>query len=384
MRSLFYIGVLGLLIFEFLKIYFIMPFPGSQNWDTVDLAYFLHQFRWGFRVAFLLVLGLGAKEAFSSTKKWLPAGCLLILVVCVLVFNFKMAADAMFKEPHNLSFLDKNSFTGSDSTLVIAIGNQREAKAYPVRYIIYHHQVRDMLGGDPVMVTYCSVCRTGRVFSPIINGKLENFRLVGMDHFNAMFEDTSTGSWWQQATGSAIVGELKGVKLDELESIQLTAGAFFQTYPSGKIMAPDPEFLSKYDSLGKYELGKSESALTGTSVVSWNDKSWVVGVSLGEAAKAYDWNQLKQSGSIRDRLGETEILILLSADSQSFVVYELPQPIQRYQWKENILLLDSIAYSFTGKSSNPAFRDLKRIQAYQEFWHSWRTFKPNSQVYLGN
>jgi hypothetical protein len=39
------------------------------------------------------------------------------------------------------------------------------------------------------MITYCTVCRTGRVFSPDVDGKPETFRLVGMDHFNAMFED---------------------------------------------------------------------------------------------------------------------------------------------------------------------------------------------------
>ena len=43
------------------------------------------------------------------------------------------------------------------------------------------------------MVTYCTVCRTGRVFSPIVEGQPETFRLVGMDHFNAMFEDEGTG-----------------------------------------------------------------------------------------------------------------------------------------------------------------------------------------------
>lgn len=59
------------------------------------------------------------------------------------------------------------------------------------------------------MVTYCTVCRTGRVYSPMVNGKLETFRLVGMDHFNAMFEDASTKSWWRQSNGDCIAGPLK-------------------------------------------------------------------------------------------------------------------------------------------------------------------------------
>jgi hypothetical protein len=48
------------------------------------------------------------------------------------------------------------------------------------------------------------------VFSPVVDGRSETFRLVGMDHFNAMFEDASTHSWWRQANGEAIAGPSKG------------------------------------------------------------------------------------------------------------------------------------------------------------------------------
>jgi hypothetical protein len=290
-----------------------------------------------------------------------------------------MAADAMFEEPKELSFQDRNAFEENDSTLVVAIEKDGEAKGYPIRYIVYHHQVRDTLGTEPVMVTYCSVCRTGRVFSPFVDGKAEQFRLVGMDQFNAMFEDSETGSWWQQATGESIIGELKGKKLGEIESIQLTAGAFFKAYPQGKIMAADPNFLSKYDSLGKFEKGKSESELTGTDPFSWNKKSWVVGVDLENGSKAYDWNSLMKSGSIRDHVGNQEILLLLNEDTQSFAVYEIPRQTQKYRWTGNTLYLDSVSYTFTGKSLDPSQADLKRLKAYQEFWHSWRTFRPETE-----
>ncbi len=381
MKLLFYIGISGLVLFEFLKVYFIMPMPGSQQWDSIDFAYFLHQYRWVFRMASLVLVVVGFSSAVSVSRKWVPILCLLLALGLVGVFNFKMAADAMFKEPENLSFLDRDSFVDSDSTLVVAIENGGEAKAYPIRYIVYHHQVRDTLGGDPVMVTYCSVCRTGRVFSPLVNGKAEKFRLVGMDHFNAMFEDSETGSWWQQATGEAITGDLKGRKLDEIESIQLTAGAFFKAYPSGKIMAPDPNFGSKYDSLGKFEKGKSESKLTGTDPFSWNEKSWVVGVDLENGAKAYDWNALKEKEAIRDRVGDQDILLLLHKDTQSFVVFEIPNQTNAHLWTGDILYLDSAAYSFTGKSLDPVNPDLKRLKAYQEFWHSWRTFRPETEKF---
>lgn len=356
-----------------------MPFPGSQVWNTIDFAYFLHQYRTLFRVVFGLMIFIGLLTIGKSIPKVASIGLMVKIIGLIYLFNFRMAADVMFEEPKELVFLNQNSFNENDSILLVSIENNGEVKAYPIRFLIYHHQVRDTVGGTPVMVTYCSVCRTGRVFSPTVDGKPESFRLVGMDHFNAMFEDSATGSWWQQATGEAITGELKGIKLDEIESNQLTAGAFFRAYPDGKIMAADPNFLSKYDFLGKFEKGKSESKLTGTDPFSWNEKSWVVGVDLKDGAKAYDWNELQETKSIRDQIGTQDIVILMSMDSQSFVGLQLPEGTGSYSWTRDTLYIDSTAYLFTGKSLNPSLPDLIRLKAYQEFWHSWRTFRPNTE-----
>jgi radical SAM superfamily enzyme YgiQ (UPF0313 family) len=39
---LFLLGLVVLIAVEIARVYFIMPFPGSQVEDTIDLAYFLH------------------------------------------------------------------------------------------------------------------------------------------------------------------------------------------------------------------------------------------------------------------------------------------------------------------------------------------------------
>ena len=67
---------------------------------------------------------------------------------------------------------------------------------------------------------------------PFVNGKKESFRLVGMDHFNAMFEDKTTKSWWYQATGEAIAGPLKNKTLTEIPSQQMTLSAWLRQYPN--------------------------------------------------------------------------------------------------------------------------------------------------------
>jgi hypothetical protein len=381
MKKLFYAGLTGLALFEILKVYFIMPMPGSQQMDSIDLAYFLHHYRWYFRVVFVAMIIAGAMQAFSIRRKWIPTLALVPVLVIAYLFNFRMMADKMFLEPQALTFKDRAGNKLSDSTVVIAVARGGEARAYPLRYIVYHHQVRDTISNKPMMVTYCSVCRTGRVFEPLVKGETEAFRLVGMDHFNAMFEDNTTGSWWQQSTGEAIAGPLKGEALPELESMQLTAGKFFSLYPFGLMMQAEEASADKYDSLGKFERGRSKSELTRTDSLSWQDKSWVVGILEGGQAKAYDWNVLKEKRIINDRVGNAPIVIALSDDGQSFAAYARPSEETFFLIDNDTLRTGDKAYNFSGHNATTTSDQLKRVKAYQEFWHSWRTFHPDTEVY---
>ncbi len=374
MKKIFYAGVIGLLLFEILNVYFIMPMPGSQKMNSIDLAYFLYRWRWLFRMLFLAMILYGF---FISSKKrlWVPLVSVIIVAVGIYALNFKMAADHMFYKTKNLLMVNSSKNKVDSQRLIIGIERNGIAKAYPIQFLGYHHQVSDTIDGEPVLVTYCTVCRTGRVFQPIVNGKNETFRLVGMDHFNAMFEDATTKSWWRQATGEAITGKLKGEKLPEVSSSQTSLGEWLRLYPNSLVMQADPDFVASYDSTFKYENGKSKSKLTGTDSLSWKEKSWVIGVKAGGKSKAYDWNQLNKEKIIRDKIDQTPIALILAADNKSFFAFEIPSENSVVAMRNDTLLLDQHIYRLDGKSL-AGVTDLKRLPASQEFWHSWRTFNP--------
>ncbi|WP_194777259.1 DUF3179 domain-containing (seleno)protein [Pararhodonellum marinum] len=385
MKAFFYIGLIGLALYEFVRVYFIMPMPGSQQWDSLAFAYAFHSYRWIIRGMMIVFILIGAKKAFSTKRKVVPIGLILFSLTIYFLFNFRLSAEKMFLEPSQLSFSTQESTTLADSSLVIAVSTAHEAKAYPIRYIAYHHQVRDELAGKEIMVTYCSVCRSGRVFEPLVKGRSEKFRLVGMDHFNAMFEDQTTGSWWQQANGEAIIGPLKGESLPELESTQLTLAKFFSLYPSGQVMAADPNSLHQYDSLGKYEFGLSQSKLTGTDSLSWTEKSWVIGIRLGDKSKAYDWNDLLANQIIHDKMGDVPLVIVLFRDQQSFKAYLREENTQIMKILEgDLLVAGKDTLDFHGTNVRFGEQVLVPLLAYQEFWHSWRTFNPTTEVYKNN
>lgn len=380
MKKLFYIGLLGIFLFEILNVYFIMPLPGSQRMNSIEAAYFLHSWRWVFRTIFVLMVLAGSVYALRVKKKWIPVVALLPVLVIVYVFNVKMTADNMFLQPENVVLKPQAENTVAGERLIIGVEHNGDARAYPIAFLEYHHQVRDSIGGKPVMVTYCNVCRTGRVFEPVVNGKYETFRLVGMDHFNAMFEDETTGSWWRQANGQAIIGKLQGTLLPEMESRQMTIDTWFALYPDGKVMQADEAFTTVYDSLAKFETGASKSRLVGTDSLSWKEKSWVVGISIGTSSKAYDWNDLEKEHVINDVVGETPIVLVLASDGQSFAAFKRPSDKRFTINDEDMLLCDSLAYDLSGRAIS-SLKNLERVKAYQEFWHSWRTFYPETQKY---
>jgi len=376
MKKIFWFGLTGLLLFEIANVYFIMPMPGSQQMNSIDLAYFLYQWRWIFRGLFAGMIFIGLFRT-QWKRKWLLFFPIAIVGAIVYMTNFVMAADAMFKQPNQLLLVSAKSNKVDPNRLVLGVSINDEAKAYPIQFLGYHHHLQDTVGGKPVMVTYCTVCRTGRVFEPVVNGKKEKFRLVGMDHFNAMLEDATTKSWWRQVTGEAITGELKGQQLPEVYSTQTSLADWLQLNPNSLIMQADENFIRSYDSTFKFESGASKSKLTGTDSLPWKDKSWVIGVKAGKESKAYDWNHLKKEKLIQDKIGATPVLIVLSKNDKSFFAFQRPTDNSIFNLSGDTLLFDNHKYRIDGKGIDTSF-SLKPLPASQEFWHSWRTFNPGT------
>ena len=196
MKKLFWLGIIGLVLFEIANVFFVMPMPGSQRMNSIHLAYFLYNWRWVFRILFLLMI-LNGLFLSRWKRKWWWALPIIIVLAIIYLTNFKMAADHMFRKPKSMFLASPPTNLVDTNRLIIGVNINGQAKAYPIQFLGYHHLVMDVIAEKLVMITYCTVCRSGRVFEPIVNGKREEFRLVGMDHFNAMFEDKTTKSWWR-------------------------------------------------------------------------------------------------------------------------------------------------------------------------------------------
>jgi hypothetical protein len=314
---------------------------------------------------------------------------MIFWMMVVYAFNFRFLAAKMFYQPEHKVLVKSSQNKVDKDQLVLGVSINGISKAYPLEIIGYHHQVRDSVGGQSIMVTYCTVCRTGRVYSPLIDGVSDDFRLVGMDHFNAMFEDGRTKSWWRQVSGEAIVGALKGKSLKEIPSEQVSLASWLSKYPDSYILQQDSSFLDQYKDLKDYDEGKTEGKLEKHDTASWHDKSWVVGVSFGLSATAYDWNDLVKKRVINDKVGGCPVVIVLEDDSVSFHAFN--RIVQRdtltfsYDEKNKAVVdQENHKWSWSGlNSDSDSTKSMKLnfVQAYQEYWHSWRTFHPQTKKY---
>lgn len=385
----FVFGVL--LVFEFLRVYLIMPFPGSQNFNSVEIAYFLGSNKKIIRFIALFIL---AFPCYSLLKNGTKRDRIIISLLYVsyfsvfYIFTFEMEADKMFYQPRKTVYLDIKSNQISKDKLIIGINMDGISKAYPIQLIGYHHQVRDTINNKTVIVTYCTVCRTGRVYSAIVNGKNETFRLVGMDHFNAMFEDSRTKSWWRQSNGECIAGPLKGYKLKEIKSEQVQLSTWARIYPNTLILQPDDYFKENIQKLDSYDKGLSKGNLTRRDTASWKDKSWILGIQNGPNAKAYDWNDIVKYKIIQDELAELPLIILLENDSASFHTYNRYTNNTKLNFikKEDTIkdLNTGSIWNFEGICIEGRLKGtrLSKIYSYQEFLHSWEFFHPNSKRFI--
>jgi hypothetical protein len=115
-------------------------------------------------------------------------------------------------------------------------------------------------------------------------------------------------------------------------------------------------------------------------------KSWVVGIKLNGIEKAYDWNDLLKVYFIQDTIGRQPILLMLEKDTSSFHAFSRElngQTLSFITYQELSQLIDSNTHSAWDQNGHCISGTLKEAQlkpvpAYQEFWHSWKQFHPNT------
>lgn len=120
------------------------------------------------------------------------------------------------------------------------------ARAYPIRYLMWHEIVNDVVDGRPIAVTFCPLCNTAMVFEAIYGHRSLTFGVSGLlRHSDMIMYDHQTESWWQQALGEGIVGQMTGRQLTQLPAWMESWGAFRAAHSDGVVME-EPDWRRAY------------------------------------------------------------------------------------------------------------------------------------------
>ena len=127
----------------------------------------------------------------------------------------------------------------SDTEPVISVKINGDARAYPLRVLIWHEIANDVVGGVPVTVSYCPLCDTAIVFDRRAGGRVLDFGTTGkLRNSDLVMYDRQTESWWQQFVGQAIVGELLGTELKMIPARIESVALYRAREPDGLILLP--------------------------------------------------------------------------------------------------------------------------------------------------
>ncbi len=123
---------------------------------------------------------------------------------------------------------------------VLSLRINGDARAYPLRILLWHEIVNDVVGGVPILVSYCPLCNSGVVYDRRLGGEVLDFGNTGrLRHFDMVMYDHQSESWWQQFTGEAIVGDRSGETLRIVPARLESLAKFRQRAPDGKLLVPN-------------------------------------------------------------------------------------------------------------------------------------------------
>ncbi len=129
---------------------------------------------------------------------------------------------------------------------VITVEINGDVRAYPVRYLTWHEIANDTVGGVPVAVTFCPLCNSGITFDRRVKQGTLSFGVSGkLRNSDMVMYDRETETWWQQAIGEAIVGDLLGSKLKQLPTWMESWAEFKSRNPEGLVME-EPDYSRQY------------------------------------------------------------------------------------------------------------------------------------------
>jgi hypothetical protein len=225
-----------------------------------------------------------------------------------------------------------------------------------------------------------------------IDGRRLRFHLAGINNQNFLMQDEETGSWWQQVTGEAVQGPMKGRRLDLVFHDEIAFGNWKREHPGTRVLRPDPvagrlESADWEKDVGRLPVPKVASMTQGPLP----PREIVLGIRLRGTARAYPLAALRQQSPILDAVGDVPVILVVGEDDRSVRAFERRvdgRELQLFQKPGSSppVLVDAetgSVWSFAGEAvSGPLQgKKLPKVYVLKDYWFDWKAYNPGTTVY---
>ncbi len=290
---------------------------------------------------------------------------------------------------------------------VVRVQVGAEVRAYPIQILTWHELVNDTVGGVPLVVSFCPLCNTAIVFERTVAGQVLDFGTTGRLRFsNLIMYDRQTETWWQQATGEALAGDLHGSRLSFYPAEIISWGAFRAAHPNGQVLSRETGFNRSYGRnpyTGYDAINSSPFLYQGDPVAdTLPPMARVLTVEQGDARVAYPYSVLAQQGVVNDTVGDLPLVVFWQAGTASALdaaqiaegrdvgaatafertvdgqVLTFTRDGDRFTDAETGSTWDGLGHAIAGPRMGT---QLAPVVAINHFWFSWAAFRPATQIY---
>lgn len=281
-----------------------------------------------------------------------------------------------------------------DDGLVIGVEVNGQRRAYPFQVLVWHEIVNDIFDGVPVLITYCPLCGSGVVFRREIDGgDVVDFGVTGrLYNSNLLMYDRKSNSVWSQLTGTAVIGELTGQRLEMIPSELLTWSDWKLAYPDSRVLSRDTGYERNYDGrpYGSYDQTISIGFPVAVRDNRLHPKTRITGIELNPTTYgAFPDDLVREYGPVNHHLGGEPILVVADLSSGANVVAfkrVIGDRTLSFSLDDSGLVdhetgtnwtLDGVAHSgdLTGAR-------LEAIPTVKAFWFAWIAFHSDSALWL--
>ena len=207
--------------------------------------------------------------------------------------------------PRFVSAEDAYYLQRKDQVLGIEIDEQ--ARAYPLRILVWHEIVNDRLAGEPIVVTYCPLCGTAMVFRADPGVDARDFGVSGLLYnSDVLLYDRTNNSLWSQLKMEAVSGADVGTKLELLPSQLVTWEAWKKQHPDTQVLSTNTGHGRDYERQPYQGYEKSNRLMfpaANNDSVPFDNKTWVAGAVDGDQVVAFPIPKLPDNEAVTVKAG---------------------------------------------------------------------------------